>query len=445
MMISLSKEKCDAFFPKEKMHHFLFAQRKRHMMNALARDYAPSSASASSYSGTTTVLRRTVRSQRQKKGERALFRDDGRRRRGGDASSSSTLDYMVVLDDDAPTHYPLEKREEEDNGASSSFEVVRATARTSPTEEEKDEEDEEEEKVLCICVPGNPGVAEYYSNFVRALSEALVLEHRRRQTEQNVGGVLSNKKRRTTTTRVVVECVGFLGHHAEAKIASRTPRWYTLDEQKAHVLRYVKSRVMEEEKTKTRCFLVGHSIGSHVALHVVNEMRSEEMEKMVGLMPFLHVNEKSKMQKFLAWLVSLRVVVRAVAKLLGFMQRCKALKKAIENRATKGMKSELGISVTKRWAREMSLVNMALMGDTEFKFLRDWKGNVVDAMKAHAKKICFVYAGEDHWGPLHQRDKLMDEIEGLEIVTDESYEHAFVLDDESSNKLALQCARMLLG
>ena len=412
-------------------------------MNALARD-APSSASASSYSGTTTVLR-TVRSQRQKKGG-ALFRDDGRRRRGGDASSSSTLDYMVVLDDDAPTHHPLEKREEEDNGASSSFEVVRATASlTSPTEEEKDEEDEEEEKVLCICVPGNPGVAEYYSNFVRALSEALVLEHRRRQTEQNVGGVLSNKKRRTTTTRVVVECVGFLGHHAEAKIASRTPRWYTLDEQKAHVLRYVKSRVMEEEETKTRCFLVGHSIGSHVALHVVNEMRSEEMEKMVGLMPFLHVNEKSKMQKFLAWLVSLRVVVRAVAKLLGFMQRCKALKKAIENRATKGMKSELGISVTKRWAREMSLVNMALMGDTEFKFLRDWKGNVVDAMKAHAKKICFVYAGEDHWGPLHQRDKLMDEIEGLEIVTDESYEHAFVLDDESSNKLALQCARMLLG
>ncbi len=416
-------------------------------MNALARDYAPSSASASSHSGTTTtVLRRTVRSQRQKKGERALFRDDGRRRRGGDASSSSTLDYMVVLDDDAPTHHPLEKREEEDNGASSSFEVVRATASlTSPTEEEKDEEDEEEEKVLCICVPGNPGVAEYYSNFVRALSEALVLEHRRRQTEQNVGGVLSNKKRRTTTARVVVECVGFLGHHAEAKIASRTPRWYTLDEQKAHVLRYVKSRVMEEEKTKTRCFLVGHSIGSHVALHVVNEMRSEEMEKMVGLMPFLHVNERSKMQKFLAWLVSLRVVVRAVAKLLGFMQRCKALKKAIENRATKGMKSELGISVTKRWAREMSLVNMALMGDTEFKFLRDWKGNVVDAMKAHAKKICFVYAGEDHWGPLHQRDKLMDEIEGLEIVTDESYEHAFVLDDESSNKLALQCARMLLG
>ena len=105
---------------------------------------------------------------------------------------------MVVLDD-APTH-PLER--EEEDGASS-FEVVRATVRTSPTEEKDEDDEEEEEKVLCICVPGNPGVAEYYSNFVRALSEALVLEHRRRQTEQNVG-VLSNKKRRTTT-RVVVD------------------------------------------------------------------------------------------------------------------------------------------------------------------------------------------------------------------------------------------------
>ena len=76
-----------------------------------------------------------------------------------------------------------------------------------------------------------------------------------------------------------------------------------------------------------------------------------------------------------------------MAKLLGFMQRCKALKKAIENRATKGMKSELGISVTKRWAREMSLVNMALMGDTELKFLRDWKEQVVDAMKAPQRRF----------------------------------------------------------
>jgi hypothetical protein len=145
--------------------------------------------------------------------------------------------------------------------------------------------------------------------------------------------------------------------------------------------------------------------------------------------------------------VSQRVVVRVVAKVLRFMQKFKALKKTIERSATRGMKCELGISVTKRWAREMSLVNMALMGDTEFKFLRDWKRNVVDVLKAHAKKICFVYAKEDHWGPLHQRDELMEEIglEELEIVTDESYEHAFVLDDESSKKLAEQCARMLLN
>ena len=238
--------------------------------------------------------------------------------------------------------------------------------------------------------------------------------------------------------------MGFLGHYADESLTSaKTRRWFTLEEQKAHVLKYVRSRVEEENA----CFLVGHSIGAHVAMHAVKEMREEDVKKMVGLMPFLHVNERSNVQKFLAWLVSQRVVVRVVAKVLGFMQKFKALKKTIERSATRGMKCELGISVTKRWAREMSLVNMALMGDTEFKFLRDWKRNVVDVLKAHAKKICFVYAKEDHWGPLHQRDELMEEIglEELEIVTDESYEHAFVLDDESSKKLAEQCARMLLN
>jgi len=318
-----------------------------------------------------------------------------------------------------------------DDAKEEAFEVVRATATTKTTTT-----DEDCDGILCLCVPGNPGVAEYYSNFARALSEALLREEEEKQQQQQKS--------------VTVECVGFLGHYCDESLTSaKTPRrWFTLEEQKAHVLKYVRSRVEEEKKRngENACFLVGHSIGAHVAMHAVKEMREEDVKRMVGLMPFLHVNEKSNVQKFLAWLVSLRVVVRAVAYVLGFMQKFKVLKKMIEKSATRGMKCELGISVTKRWAREMSLVNMALMGDTEFKFLRDWKGNVVDVLKAHAKKISFVYACEDHWGPLHQRDELIKEIgEELEIITDESYKHAFVLDDESSNKLASQCARMLLN
>ena len=355
------------------------------------------------------------RSTRGRLGERARRKSSGLNNPDG-AIVDVRVERLVLDADDA--------KEEE------AFEVVRATAtrKTTKTEDECDDDG-----ILCLCVPGNPGVAEYYSNFARALSEALLKEEEQQQNE--------NKVRRRSVT---VECVGFLGHYADGSLTSaKTRRWFTLEEQKAHVLKYVRSRVEEENA----CFLVGHSIGAHVAMHAVKEMREEDVKKMVGLMPFLHVNERSNVQKFLAWLVSQRVVVRVVAKVLGFMQKFKALKKTIERSATRGMKCELGISVTKRWAREMSLVNMALMGDTEFKFLRDWKRNVVDVLKAHAKKICFVYAKEDHWGPLHQRDELMEEIglEELEIVTDESYEHAFVLDDESSKKLAEQCARMLLN
>ena len=382
--------------------------------------------STSSFSAPAAAAATTLSRRRRRRGGSGTPRRVGAK--GGGVKNSVDVDVRVerlVLDanDDA-------KEEEQ------AFEVVRATATTRTTSTRtmgggEQRIDEDKDGILCLCVPGNPGVAEYYSNFARALSEALLREEEQQQKS------------------VTVECVGFLGHYCDETLTSaKTRRWFTLEEQKAHVLKYVRSRVEEEKKRngENACFLVGHSIGAHVAMHAVKEMREEDVKRMVGLMPFLHVNEKSNVQKFLAWLVSLRVVVRAVAYVLGFMQKFKVLKKMIEKSATRGMKCELGISVTKRWAREMSLVNMALMGDTEFKFLRDWKGNVVDVLKAHAKKISFVYACEDHWGPLHQRDELIKEIgEELEIITDESYKHAFVLDDESSNKLASQCARMLLN
>ena len=95
-----------------------------------------------------------------------------------------------------------------------------------------------------------------------------------------------------------MECVGFLGHHAEAKIASRTPRWYTLDEQKAHVLRYVKSRVMEEEDEDE---VFSRRALDRVARGVARGERDAfRRDGENGRATFLHVNERSKMQKFLS-------------------------------------------------------------------------------------------------------------------------------------------------
>ena len=53
------------------------------------------------------------------------------------------------------------------------------------------------------------------------------------------------------------------------------------------MLKYVRPRVEEEKENACACFLVGTRSGAHVALHALNEMRSEEVTKMVGLMPFL--------------------------------------------------------------------------------------------------------------------------------------------------------------
>ena len=80
------------------------------------------------------------------------------------------------------------------------FEVVRATGSSRKKEEEKEmnDSDDDETLFLCFCVPGNPGVPEYYSNFTRALREALLSKG---------GGGGKN---------VVVECD--FSHHADGSL-----------------------------------------------------------------------------------------------------------------------------------------------------------------------------------------------------------------------------------
>ena len=75
----------------------------------------------------------------------------------------------------------------------------------------------------------------------------------------------------------------------------------------------------------------------------------------------------------------------------------------------------------------------------------DYNADAIQVLKGleGVRKRPAMYIGDTGINGLHE---LIKEIgEELEIITDESYKHAFVLDDESSNKLASQCARMLLN
>jgi hypothetical protein len=69
------------------------------------------------------------------------------------------------------------------------YEVVRATGSSRKKEEEKEmnDSDDDETLFLCFCVPGNPGVPEFYSNFTRALREVRPFESGGREEEETEG------------------------------------------------------------------------------------------------------------------------------------------------------------------------------------------------------------------------------------------------------------------
>ena len=359
-------------------------------------------------------------------------------------------DVVVVVDDDDDVCEDLLVSTEShvfstSPASTEKFEVVRVRCENAHANADDDDDDDDDDEKLrrkqknqrknvhVFMVPGNPGVAQYYEEFAREIAAEIV--------RMNISRV----------RRVEIECIGFVGHYVDERLSSNAKEWFTLEEQKKNVLEYVRKRVEENDEReesvsieRTEHYLVGHSIGAHVAIHCLHVMDEADttIRKCVGLMPFLHVNERSKTQRRLAFLVSLKFLVRVVAKILHVLRNTKFL----QNFFTKGMeKGSQGYVTTLKWAREQSFINMAFMGDTEFKFLKDWKRDVDDVIRKSGKKISLLYANDDHWAPLWQKEKLADQM-GITIVHDESenYKHAFVLDRESSRRLAIQCAKLLI-
>ena len=282
------------------------------------------------------------------------------------------------------------------------YEVIRVRAR---------EEGERGKKTRVFVVPGNPGVPAFYETFALALGEA--------------------------TAASSVEVVGYLGHTVEDR--PNREEWFTLDEQKEHVREYI-ARRLAESRDGEKCVVVGHSIGAHIALHARRELGREKVHGVIGLMPFLHVNTRSALQKSLNFVTRLSLVTHALGKLLDGLRAFAPTARVflLRNAVTKSMDTTAA-EITSAWLRWQNLINMVFMGRTEFDALTVPVTEcplVADA--ALPSDFAAVYARDDHWAPLHQRDALasidvdVTTIDGVDV----DVKHDFVVNDASSRVVA---------
>ena len=256
----------------------------------------------------------------------------------------------------------------------------------------------------CVfVVPGNPGVARFYESFAVELGERLDAR--------------------------AVDVVGYLGH-TEKKRPNRS-EWFTLEEQKAHVRDYLAERLREEPGREF--VVVGHSIGAHLALFAAKELGYDRVTAVLGLMPFLHVNGRSPLQRFLSLVTRAKFLAHAVGRLVDALGAvAPALREALLRRTVTRSMDRTAAEITSAWLRWQSLINMVFMGRTEFDALVAAVDECPLVTSARARgRFAALYALDDHWAPLHQRDVLASMGVDVTTVDDAAVRHDFVVVDRA--------------
>ncbi|CAN1277578.1 Lipid droplet-associated hydrolase [Linum perenne] len=220
--------------------------------------------------------------------------------------------------------------------------------------------------VHVLFVPGNPGVVSFYKDFVESLYGSL----------------------RGTAT------ITAIGHIAHTKKNYECGKLFSLQQQINHKVDFISQELQE---TKVPIVLVGHSIGSHIAMETLRQ-KGDKVIYFVGLYPFIMSNPLSKKQAsiakvsrspFLSGLMSFMVAFIGI--LPKWLARYMVLK-YIGNSTW----SDSAVETAQGYLLKHHVFrNMLHMVMTEFQEAPDW-----EFMRENHSRMAFLYGVDDHWGPL---------------------------------------------
>jgi pimeloyl-ACP methyl ester carboxylesterase len=156
-----------------------------------------------------------------------------------------------------------------------------------------------------VFVPGNPGIAGYYSNAIQQLSVRL---------------------------NATAAIVGLRGHSAARLM--RPTAVFDLKQQNEHVGAFLQAEaaaLSPPSLASPRLIVIGHSIGAHIAAEAAMQcsVPSNALAAFIGLMPYLdnsgiehNAELRSRVRLATSWLAPLiTLVIAIIAQLLGLLPR----------------------------------------------------------------------------------------------------------------------------
>ncbi|PVH37471.1 hypothetical protein PAHAL_5G012600 [Panicum hallii] len=225
-----------------------------------------------------------------------------------------------------------------------------------------------------LVIPGNPGIAAFYKDFVEALYE-------------NLGGQAS---------------ITAIGHISHSQKDYEHGRLFSLHEQIDHKVDFIEQELQHTEQS---IVLVGHSIGAYIGLEVFKRLQNK-IKMFVGLYPFLKLNKNSVTQSAIGYIARSSLLSKGVSLFASFIRSLRpSITRGIVRRFLGPSWSVAAVDVACcHLLKYHTMRNVLFMAMTEFQKLTeepDWT-----FVRAKEDKIAFLFGVDDHWGPLSHLEEV---------------------------------------
>ncbi|KAF8642135.1 hypothetical protein HU200_067394 [Digitaria exilis] len=271
---------------------------------------------------------------------------------------------------------------------------------------------EKEPSLHVLVIPGNPGIAAFYKNFVEALYE-------------NIDGQAS---------------VTAIGHISHSQKDSERGRLFSLHEQIDHKVDFIEQELQHSE---TSIVLVGHSIGAYIGLEVFKRFPNK-IQMFVGLYPFLKLNKNSVTQSAIGYIARSSLLSKGVSLFASFIGSLQpSVTRGIVRRFLGPSWSVTAVDVACCHLLKYHTVrNVLFMAMTEFQKLTeepDWT-----FVRANEGKLAFLFGVDDHWGPLSHFEEISKRAPGVTLTVEtEGHTHGYCCNEPGSFWVADYIANLI--
>eukprot|EP00736_Rhodelphis_marinus_P004421 Rmarinus@m.21560 len=269
--------------------------------------------------------------------------------------------------------------------------------------------------LVLVFFPGNPGMIGFYNPFFKHLANRAPKE-----IQQIVG-------------------VGFAGHDSGLNSGSL----FNLHEQIDHKVCFLEQ---ERERQRARGIepkfvIVGHSIGSHVALEVVKRCDHLSIPRTYLLMPAIrNVGTQAGHHRSLLVSWGVRHVVA------GFVDVMSWLPTYVKVYLARLSVPDAHVPAALHYFNKHAWLNVMHLANHEFQVVQEIDHS---ELRPLLPRLTFYYGKEDEWAPEHHHDDLREaygksgELSLHLDPSDHQMKHAFCMTDKDSEFMARELTRLL--